>query len=311
MMVVVENAPMTCSSGWLAPIALASVLVACGRSSVDADSPQVAVRVNGSAITTPQIQAALTQESGSVPAASSNNSAILEQLIEEQLLVEKARQANIDQEPDVMMAMEAAKRTVLANEWLKRAAADVLPPTDRDIDDYLLQHSELNSGRHRFSFRLAVPDAPVTELPKLKELLARTKDLDEALNQLRDSNVQYVLSQISMGSEQLPTELIANLIGLKNGERAAFAYRGGVGLVEMQSATTEVIDDAQRRRIVESTLILQRKNERAEATLNGLKANAKIELYGDFQGYAAELLTAPVAPPAAEDTAKPPGKTLN
>jgi EpsD family peptidyl-prolyl cis-trans isomerase len=236
---------------------------------------------------------------------------MLERLIEQQLLVEKARQANVDREPDVMMAMEAAKRAVLANEWLKRAVADVSRPTDRDVDDYLLQHPEISSGRHMYSFRLAALDVPVTELPKLKELLARTKSLDEALNQLQSRNIHYVISQMSKGSEQLPTELIGNLIGLKDGETAAFPYRGGVGLVELQSAATEVIDDAQKRRIVESALILEWKNERAEATLSGLKANAKIQLYGDFQGYAAELLTGSVAAPAAENTGSPAGKTPN
>jgi EpsD family peptidyl-prolyl cis-trans isomerase len=265
-------------------IAIAAVSAACSQSSPGAGSAQVAARVNGAAITVPQLNAAMPHGAEDAPIVSQATSkTVLEQLIQQQLLVQKAQQAKIDRDPQVMLAIESAKRSVLADEWLRRAVADVPAPSDQDITGYFNQHPELFSRRRAFSFRLAVLQAPADQLPKIQEQLAKAKSLDHVLEYSRANNLHYVINASSRSSEQLPADLLRRFADLKEGDVTAFAYGDAIDLVELLSVRPEPIDEAQARPLIAKLMQQQRINERAEAALKSLKAAAKIELIGDFK----------------------------
>jgi EpsD family peptidyl-prolyl cis-trans isomerase len=167
----------------VALFAIAAMIAACAEATVNTPPEHVAATVNGAPITAAELDAAILQSiKGSPDASAATSAAVLQQLIATELLVQNARDAKVDRDPQVMLAMQDARGAVLANEWLRRAVAGASAPSDQDVKDYFLQHAELFSGRRTFTFRLAEVQAPANDLPKLQEQLAKTKNLDTVLD---------------------------------------------------------------------------------------------------------------------------------
>src|ERR1019366_4323631 len=84
-------------------------------------SYQVVARVNTKEITILQLNAALAQVPNvTAETAKAASGPLLERLIEQELLVQKAQDAKLDRNPQVAQAMEAAKRQVLATAYLQQ-----------------------------------------------------------------------------------------------------------------------------------------------------------------------------------------------
>ena len=277
---------MICSThGRVAALAVIAVmLAACGEVTVNSPPAQVAATVNGTPITAAELDAATPQTPNGTPDAyKATSAAVLQRLIEQRLLVQEAREAKLDRDPEVMLAMENAKRTTLANEWLRRAISDIPPPSDHDIQDYFSQHPELFSGRRAYAFRLAVVQAPPNELPKIQEQLAKTKSLDEVLHYLRANNRHFVDEVLNMDSEQLPEDLLRRFQEIKQGDEIAFVSDDSIHIAQLISERAEPLDVAQARPLIETLLRTKIEKEHVETELAPLRANAKIELVGDFR----------------------------
>jgi len=268
-------------------MALVSVwlLAGCGApSSNSSNTAEIAARVNGTTITIPQLNAATPQATdGSPDVSKAKPAAVLQHMVAEELLVQQARKAEVDRDPQVMLAMEEARRAVLAEEWLRRAMADVPRPTDQEVRDYFNRHSEIFSGRREFRFQLAVLHGPATEVPKLQEQLGKAKNFDSVLDGLRASNREIVVDHLTRTSEQIPAGLLHRLSELKEGDAVIFPEGDTIDLVQLVGARPQPINEAQARPSIENSLMTQQRQERAEETINSLRAAAKIELTGDFR----------------------------
>src|SRR5262245_25642936 len=108
---------------WILAVLLAPALLAAGCERArpiasEAPAGKLAARVNGVEISLQQ--ASVFTPSG--PGAAGPVQA-LEKVIERELLVQKALAARLDRDPHVLQQLDAARRQVLAQAWLERAAA--------------------------------------------------------------------------------------------------------------------------------------------------------------------------------------------
>ena len=87
----------------------AVLLAACQP---DIDEGQVLARVNGNEISVHQFNFALSQ--APQPRSQADRSALLDKLIDRQLVVQRALENRLDRRPDVMMRLEEARRDILA-----------------------------------------------------------------------------------------------------------------------------------------------------------------------------------------------------
>src|SRR5690554_3943773 len=124
-------------------------VVGCGDSR-DRSSSQTAAKVNGDEITVHQINTELRRTMRGNPAEPSNpeaaNKRILESLIDQTLLVQQAKEAKLDRDPQVLEQLEASRRQILAQAYIDRQVA-ANPPTQEEIKAFFTKNPDLFEHR--------------------------------------------------------------------------------------------------------------------------------------------------------------------
>jgi EpsD family peptidyl-prolyl cis-trans isomerase len=269
----------------LVMIAFTSLLAACSKPhSGDSAATQVAAKVNKGEITVYRLNAALAQ----IPDLSANSTKdvsanVLQRLIDQELLVEKAQEAKLDRNPQVVQAMEAAKLSVLASAYLQQVTANVPKPSDQEIHEYYVKHPEYFSARRFYVYRSFAVKATPAEVQGIQLQLTAGKDVDAVASYLRTNKLSFVINIFSKTTEQLSAQAMARFAGLKDGDATTIPYPGGVELVQLISSTAEPVDEAQGRPFIEKFLLEQRRSDRAATEIKYLRSAATIQYLGDFK----------------------------
>lgn len=112
-----------------------------------------------------------------------NKEKFLENLIDKQLVVEKAESMGLDKDPDVVRRLEQIKRTLLLGMFVKKEVLDKATVTDQDVKAYFDSHKD-QLGSVRISHILVPTQAQAEDvLAKIKAggdfaALARQNSLD-------------------------------------------------------------------------------------------------------------------------------------
>jgi EpsD family peptidyl-prolyl cis-trans isomerase len=280
-------------------IAASLVLVACDKSGHILAAPAVAARVNGAVVTFAQVDQAMGRDPilGVSDQAWPTTAAALDELIDQELILQKAREAQIDRDPEVMQATQSARRAALANAWLRGAVGVVPAPTDQEVDDYLHHHPEFASGRRFFNWRSASLQASAAQIADIQQQVARNVSFDEILEYLDANNLRYVKTQRAAASDQLSAESLKQLSATNPGDTALFANGGHFELVQLTSEYAAPIDEGPARTLVEATLSQARTKDAVEAKIASLRTSANIEFVGDFKALALVRPSAAVSRP--------------
>jgi EpsD family peptidyl-prolyl cis-trans isomerase len=301
----------------LSAVALALFLSACGR---EAATPKEAVaekkpsgpaaaKVNGTEIPLEQVNALLSR-AGNVPAEQSKAASrqLLERLIDQEILLQKAAESKLDQDPKVIQAIDTARREVLTRAYLEQAAAGAAKPGEQEIKDYYDKHPELFKERRVYNLREIAINAPQDTLPALQEQMAKSKSLNDVVNWLKSKDIQFATNQGAKAAEQLPLEVLPKFHQLKDGQTAILPMPAGILVVQVVASQTQPLDETQARPFIEQFLTNQRRTESAAAAMKTLREAAKVEYLGDYAKSAEEGKSVMEGAPSAPATAAPADK---
>lgn len=290
----------------VALLAVPLALIACSHSAPGGGASQVVAKVNKTEITVFQLNTALARVPNLTPETSKAASGqILQQLIDEELLVEKAREAKLDRNPGVVQAIEDAKRGLLANAWLQQAAAGSPQPTDEEIKTYFTQHPEYFSARRIYEYRSIPVHATPQQVHDIEQELASNPNVDALLNYLRTNKIGAIVNEFTKSAEQLPEPVLARFAKLKDGDSVTFPYSEGIEVVQLLNARLEPVDEAQARPFIQKYLVEQARKQKASKELEGLRAAANIQYVGDYTALGANKPAAPVKPAPRQNAGDP------
>jgi EpsD family peptidyl-prolyl cis-trans isomerase len=282
--------------------AAALTLAACDKSEGSKAATQVAAKVNGAEISVHQINAILTRASGvtneNAPQARKE---ILDRLVDQELVVGQALAKKLDRTPEVLTAIEAARREVLARAYLEQVAAAAAKPSAEEISHYYDENPNLFAKRRIYNIQELSVAKNSGSLDGLKEFASSGKSMEEIVNWLKTRNIQAKGGSNSRPAEQIPLELLPRIAAMKDGQTAVLDTPQLMVIMRLASSQSAPVDDKTAKPVIEQYLLTQRKTKAVTDEMKKLKDTAKIELIGDFakQASAAPATLPAVAAPAA------------
>lgn len=243
-------------------VLLAVLPAACDRASASRPGTQVVVaKVNGIEISTRDASGAQA----------------LEKIIDRELLTQKALEAGLDRDPLVLQSIDNARRQLLAQAYLERAAAAVPKSTPEEIRGFYADNPALFGERRIYRLRELAVSAPAEMLEVLRAEAARAKDLEQVAAWLRQRNARFNAVNLTQPAEQLPLSQLSQLARMKDGEIAVFASPLGASVVQLLHAENAPLSEQQAAPLIEQFLAGRKRMELAAAEVRKLRSRARIE----------------------------------
>jgi EpsD family peptidyl-prolyl cis-trans isomerase len=252
-------------------VLLLLLLLPLGCQRADANRPgmRVVAKVNGMEISAAEMPSAQA----------------LDQVIERELLVQKALAAGLERDPRVAESIDNARRQLLAQAWVERLAAGARS-TREEVRAFYAANPALFSARRIYRLRELTLAAPAELLDVLRAEAARAGDLDAVGAWLRARGAKFSVVNSTQPAEQLPLSHLPELARMKPGEIAVFAAPPGASVVQLLHAEDAPLSEAQAAPLIEQFLAGRKRLEIAAAEVKRLREVASIEYAGDFKARA-------------------------
>lgn len=268
------------------PLFVAAMAVALAACSGEDKKPatQVAARVNQQEISVHQINAMMAR-AGQVPpeAAKDMSRQVLDRLIDQEVLVQKAMEKKLDRDPRIMQAIESARRDILSRSYMEQVAAAASRPTSEEVRDYYAKHPELFGQRRLYQFQeMAIQGSGPEFLAKLQQKVPTFKSMRDIATWLNAEGVKFAVNATTKAAEQLPLELLPRIHQMKDGQFGLVPARDGVMVMQLVASRSAPTDEATATPFIEQFLGNKSRTEAVEREVKALRALAKVEYMGEF-----------------------------
>jgi EpsD family peptidyl-prolyl cis-trans isomerase len=288
-------------------VASALVLAGCGKSD-DAKSPtQVAARVNSDEISVHQINNVLARTPNLKPEqVELASSRVLERLIDQELLVQRAIDKKLDRNPQVMQAIETSRREILSRSYMEQFAATAEPPAQAAIQAFYDENPALFSERRIYTLQeLNITIGP-DKVEALRAAVAAAGNLNNVVTWLRDNNLPFQVGGGVRAAEQLPLEALPRFASMKDGQTGLVQTPQGVLVIYLAASRPQPLDLAAATPFIERFLLNRTKADMARDELKRLRDVAQIEYMGKFTAPTAAAQADAAQPATALDAAATP-----
>ena len=279
--------------GAVALAAMAVTLLAgCGQkkdvAAADAGGSEVVAKVNGDDVTAGQLAIALQKQRGMRPdAGDAASKVVLDQLIDEQIVAQKAVAAKLDKDPKVVAQIEAARRDILARRFIESAAETASKPADDAVQKFYDSRPTLFAQRKMFTLQRVDIQAPDTRRSEIDAHVSTLKTPAELTDWLKSQKLAFTAKQEQDASEQLPPVVLEKLATMQNGQSMAVPSQFGVSAITLISSAAAPKALADARPAIEQFLAGQGRREVIMNLQKTIRDGAKVEYEGRFAALAA------------------------
>lgn len=286
----------------MALVLAAGCAVGCGARS---DASQVVARVGSDEISVHQLNFVM-HRLGAVPPeqADSAGRALLDRLIEQELAVQAAVESKLDRNPQVMLALAAARREVLAQAWIASIGERTAAVDAARVAAYYAAHPARYAQRHLYRVVEIVVQAPSETIEALRRQLQSTHSLDDVIARLRAAGLGAKTNETTLAADVLPP-LLESLNTMKDGQAMMLASAGGARIVYRAASQSAPLTLDAAKPAIERILIAEDRQAAVQRALDERRRGADVRYLGRF----AQASTAPAsaaaarATPAASDSA--------
>ena len=134
-------------------------IAGCGNKDAEKPKPatQIAAKVNSGEISVHQLNYVLTRTPGagavSAEMAPKIRREVLDRLVDQELAVEKAIEKKLDRSPEVLLALENARREILARAYVEQITAGAPKPTIEEAKKYYAENPPLFAERRIYNIQ--------------------------------------------------------------------------------------------------------------------------------------------------------------
>lgn len=264
-----------------AALILLALLTACSGEKPSSPS-QVLARVNDTEITGLQLNYVLSQR-GKPEGADEQalKRSALEQLVDQELLVQKAIDLKLDRDPTVLQAIEQSKRQVLAQAAAERYLVKKASPSEQEISDFYQNHPALFSERKTYQFKAFSLRSPAIA-PDVAENLNGAHSPDDVASVLSQAGIEFKSADVRRTAEQLPLPMLDKIASSQQGDVIAIPEDGGVLLLLNNGTTPSPMTVEDAKPFIRTYLENMERQTKAKEGMANLRAAAKVEYLQNF-----------------------------
>lgn len=295
------------------PLLIVALIAGCGdkkNGAAEESKPtQVAAKVNGTELTVSQVNYALQR----IPNLDKDQSKaaslqVIRNLVDQEVLAQKAQSEKLDRDPVVVQALDAARRQIMAEAYMSRKLGTPAEPSDAEVSDYFNKHPELFAKRKIYRLQEVAIKAPKEKQDAIRVQLGASKTLDDFAAWLKAENLPVKVTQGVKPAEQLPQALLPQLAKMPDGQAMVMNAPDGLLVIVLADSQVQPVTLEQAKPAIARLLQNEARQKAAKAELDKVKTEAKIEYVGEFAdaGKEAPAPAADATPAApAESTATP------
>lgn len=250
----------------------------------------VAATVNGEKIWAHQVEGRLAQ-SGAAPREDAAQA--LERIIDQELLAQQARKAGLERDPRIAQAIESARRQILGQAWLERAAAADARERRAEVEQFYRDNPALFRERRVYRVLEVVAVAPPEMLVEIRKAAAIAGNLNDVAVWLDARKVPFNVSTASRPAEQIPLHILPRISGMRDGQIAVFPTPRGASIVQLLRADEMPLTEREAAPAIERYLVNRKRLDVTLAEVRKLRGEAAIEYLGEYRA-----LPSDPAPPA-------------
>ena len=264
-------------------------LCACtGETNVEKteDPSQVAAKVDKQEITVHQVQQLIKSSPNQNITANENlHNEVLDQLIKQELLFQQAQKMKLDRDPDALLAIEAAKRKIIVDTYLRKVfeSSSTDGVTENDMQDYFDNHPEYFGERKKIVYTQVAVKVPEEIKADLIQQIEASENIDTLITKLEEQQLPYKHNQQVQTTEKLPKVLIDPLYTLSEGDIGYLTMDDGILVLAVEEKEAMPIAFNEARAAIRNYLYTEKRKEDVEQLVTNLKNAAQIEYVGEFQ----------------------------
>lgn len=255
---------------------LALIVSACGGEPAITEPGQSLVRVNGEEITVIQLNDELSRARVQADQLEQAKKQLLESMIDLQLMVAEAQQNKLDRSPNVMRAIERAKKQVIAQSYMQTTLSQIGNPSDAEINQFYEEYPGLFAQRKKYT--LAFLRFPANRMNEdLQKVIQSAKTLSDVAQWLDKQQISYLRDELIRTATELSPQLNARLEKATKGEMFLMDENAtGLFIMIKNIEADPVTLEAIKPQIVAHLLNIKRR-ETMQAEVSRLRAAANIE----------------------------------
>ena len=269
----------------LASASLALILSGCGHKSDGGG--QVLARVNDKEITVLQVNAYLAQHPGRTPDRQQAEQHALDDLVKQELLVQKAADLKLEQQPDIQQQIELSRREILAAAAARQVLApaagtsETHAPGAAEVHAFYVSHPELFGQRRIFNgVAFSVPSQMVTAA--LRGQLKKSHAPADTTELLDDARVTFKQQQIQIQPESVPGQILATLMRMQPGDILTLPDGAATTLVQLTGSESAPLQERAVQPQVMAYLTRQHASDDINKKLLALKHDASVTYMRPF-----------------------------
>lgn len=260
-------------------------LFACGNDGKKSSGvkTQVVAKVNGDEISIHQVNQQLSRLGtlGEEKAQQASRQ-ILDRLIDMQLLEQKAKEAELDRDPQVLQAIEASRKQILAQAYIQKKMLNSSQPTEAEVDSFYNEHPELFAERRVFNLQELAIEGASDKVALIEEAVANKSNISDVAEWLKGQGLKFALNANVRAAEQLPSKLLENLNPLKQGDMLTIVNGQSVNVISIAAVETLPVTKEKAMPVIQKYFQNKHKKETLETQMAALRSAADIELVGVF-----------------------------
>lgn len=264
-----------------------AVLSGCGAK--DSGGPtQVIAKVGGEEITELQVNQSLERQPGLKPdQVEPVSRKVVAGLVEQEIVLQKARDLKLDRDQRVVQNVEALKREVIARAYLERIAEGATKPSQKEAQAYFDENPALFKQRRIYTFQELSMQASDAQRAGIESQLASLKSPADLDTYLKAKQITARTERTTVAAENVPLPLLQRVSQLKVGQGLIVPASGGLRIVLLLGVQDSPVTEEQARPAINAYLFNLRKRKAVEKELTSLRAAAKIEYFGKYADLAA------------------------